>query len=165
MSSLFKFKKTVDLGGVEPPAPRWQPRQPSPVGPRYGKVYHSGLLLGILLATAIFFAIPATVQAATLYWVGNDGASIQTASNWKTTDPSGCGSGDSGSAPGASDTAVFDADCDSNTSIAASWSLQKLQMNSGYTPHQSALADDAGHAQVPHHLFQIGAGGTITQKD
>jgi len=77
-------------------------------------------ILGIgafLISAFLFFLLPATTHAATLYWVGGNGDSVNTnANDWSTTDPAACndGGGDAGAVPGASDIAVFDADCDNN---------------------------------------------------
>jgi len=69
----------------------------------------------------------------TLYWVGNAGANVSVATNWKTTDPAGCGSGDASAAPGASDTAIFDPDCDNGAVVdITDWSLTTLTLMSGY---------------------------------
>jgi len=71
----------------------------------------------------------------TLYWVGDDGANTATASNWKTTDPAGCGSGDSASAPTNADILVFDADCDNGAKFNASLtaSTGSITVQGGYT--------------------------------
>ena len=72
---------------------------------------------------------------ATLYWVGGAGESVHTASNWSTTDPGACnpGGGDASAAPGASDVATFDADCDNSAVIDANWSVGGIAINSGHT--------------------------------
>ena len=72
------------------------------------------LFLCFLFASALFLA-PSVAFGATLYWVGGNGDSVNTnANDWSTTDPAACndGGGDAGAVPGASDIAVFDADCD-----------------------------------------------------
>lgn len=73
------------------------------------------------------------VDPSTFYWVGAEGANISVASNWKTTDPAGCGAGDALAAPGVTDTAVFDADCDNGAAIDSNWSVAGLTIQSGYT--------------------------------
>ncbi len=86
----------------------------------------------------LFFLIifsPVFGHAATLYWVGDDGANMNVASNWKISNPSSCGGGDSGSAPTNADTIIFDADCDNgatfNANITAS--TGSMIISSGYT--------------------------------
>lgn len=93
--------------------------------------------------------------AATLYWVGADGANTSVASNWKITNPTGCGGGDAGSAPGLSDTAIFDADCDNGATIDSSWTISNLTMDSGYTGTVTQSA-----ALTPSTFSQ--SGGTLT---
>ena len=51
-------------------------------------------LVVLFLTTIYLLLAPTAAEAATLYWVGNDGAATNVASNWKTTDPATCGSGD-----------------------------------------------------------------------
>lgn len=48
------------------------------------------ILAGVIVVVG-FFVLPASASAANLYWVGTDGANTDVATNWKTTDPSGCG--------------------------------------------------------------------------
>src|SRR3989338_7614237 len=89
-----------------------------------------------VLALLFFFSLPSTTQAATKYWVGGNGDNGGTnANDWSTSDPASCndGGGDAGTVPGSSDIAVFDADCDSNATIAANWSVAGIDMKSGYT--------------------------------
>ena len=91
------------------------------------------IVLGFGFCALLF---PQAAEAATKYWVGGAGDSVTTnANDWSTTNPAACndGGGNASAVPGSSDVAVFDADCDNNASIAAAWSLQKLQMDSGYT--------------------------------
>ena len=92
---------------------------------------------GILLSSAfILFFLPASASAATLYWVGGNGDSVNTnANDWSTSNPAACndGGGDAGAVPGASDIAVFDADCDNNAVIDSAWSVAGINLNSGYT--------------------------------
>src|SRR3989338_10151586 len=95
--------------------------------------------LRILLFSLVLlgsFAVAHSAQAATKYWVGGNGDNVGTnANDWSTTDPASCadGAGDASAVPGASDIAVFDADCDNNATIAANWSVAGLTLSSGYT--------------------------------
>jgi autotransporter-associated beta strand protein len=70
----------------------------------------------------------------TLYWVGDNGANTNVASNWKTSDPSGCGGGNSASAPTNVDTLIFDADCDNGATFNASITASTggIVVQSGY---------------------------------
>jgi hypothetical protein len=95
-------------------------------------------LLTILAVSTFFFMLSQKqVHAATLYWVGADGANASVASNWSTTNPTGCAAGvtPSGGAPSSADTINFDADCDNSAVIDASFSstVAVLNLNSGYT--------------------------------
>src|SRR3989344_5132702 len=81
----------------------------------------------------IYFFAATSVSAATLYWVGADAANTSVASNWKTTNPAGCGSGDAGAAPGSSDIATFDPDCDNGATVDSAFSVAGININSGYT--------------------------------
>src|SRR3989344_4153178 len=88
------------------------------------------------VVSLLFFVSPHSVHAATKYWVGGNGDNVGTnANDWSTTNPASCndGGGDAGSVPGSADVAIFDADCDSNATIAADWSVSALQIDSGYT--------------------------------
>lgn len=79
-----------------------------------------------------FFVAPNFADAANLYWVGSADA-WSTASNWKTTDPAECGSGDAGAAPGVNDTVFLDADCDTSVSMpAGDMTLSGFSIASGY---------------------------------
>ncbi|MFA6256700.1 MAG: hypothetical protein WCT29_00090 [Candidatus Paceibacterota bacterium] len=83
----------------------------------------------------VFFLFPAISHAATLYWVGGDGDSVTgSATDWSTTNPAACndGGGNASAVPGASDTAVFDADCDNGATISGTWSIAGVNLNSGY---------------------------------
>jgi len=87
-----------------------------------------------LVAVCVAIVMPAFSQAATLYWVGNDGANINVASNWKTTDPASCGGGNASSAPTNADTLIFDADCDNGATFNASITASTggITISSGY---------------------------------
>lgn len=85
-----------------------------------------------LVALMLFFALPSAAHAATLFWVGTDGADANVASNWKTTNPTTCGSGDASAIPGASDTMQFDADCDSGAVLSADMSVTTFNLATGY---------------------------------
>ena len=91
-----------------------------------------GVVAGFIF---LFLFVPASAQAATLYWVGGAGDNVGTnANDWSTTNPAACadGAGDAGAVPGASDVATFDPDCDSNATIAANWSVAGIDIQSGY---------------------------------
>lgn len=90
------------------------------------------LLMGISISVFLLgLARPAL--AVNLYWVGADGASTATASNWKTTDPASCGGGDASSAPSTTDNIFFDADCDNGAAINSTLSVSSITFASGYT--------------------------------
>ena len=74
------------------------------------------------------------VSAATLYWVGANGANASVASNWKTINPAACGGGDAGAAPTTTDTMNFDADCDNGATIDADFGgvVTSVTINSDY---------------------------------
>ena len=80
-------------------------------------------LFRVLAISAGGLLICLSAHAANLYWVGAAGGSPATASNWRTTDPSSCGGGNASAAPGASDTAIFDPDCDNNATMTADWTV------------------------------------------
>lgn len=90
-----------------------------------------------LAVTLLFFLIfPTSVQAATLYWVGSDGANASVASNWSTSNPTSC-SGNvtpSGAAPASGDTLNFDADCDNGAvwDSSAAAAITVLTLNTNY---------------------------------
>src|SRR3989344_5248099 len=93
-------------------------------------------LLGVLALFVLSFTLPSTASAATKYWVGGNGDNVSTnANDWSTSDPASCndGGGDASAVPGSADIAVFDADCDSNATIASTWSVAGLTLSSGYT--------------------------------
>src|SRR3989344_8707158 len=101
------------------------------------KRYNNHKKKALLIACFIFVVVAGvflirvyTARAATLYWVGGNGDNVGTnANDWSTSDPAGCndGGGDAGAVPGVNDIAVFDADCDSNATIAATWSVAGIQ--------------------------------------
>ncbi len=76
--------------------------------------------------------VPLSAEAATLYWVGNDGASTSVASNWKTTDPASCGSGNASAAPTTTDTIIFDRDCDNGAVVNSSLTVTTTTFQNGY---------------------------------
>jgi len=86
------------------------------------------------LGGALLVGLPQSAHAATLYWVGGNGDNVGTnANDWSTTDPTACTDGaGNGTVPGTSDIATFDADCDSNATIAANWSVAGIDIKSGY---------------------------------
>ena len=91
------------------------------------------LLMGI--SVSVFYVVFFTplADAMTLYWVGANGASTNTASNWKTTDPASCGGGDALSPPNSGDDIVFDADCDNGANVDTALSVGSITLNSGYS--------------------------------
>lgn len=106
---------------------------------------------------AFFLLFPSIADAATLYWVGTDGANTSVATNWKTTDPSACGGGDAGAAPSTSDTAIFDADCDNGATVNSALSVTAATLQSGYTGTTtlSAALTTSGTLTI--------SGGTLSQ--
>jgi len=91
-------------------------------------------LAAALLSFGLLFTITTSVDAATLYWVGADGANASVASNWKLTNPTTCGGGDSPAAPTAVDTLNFDNDCDSSAVLDAGFTdtVTSVVTGSGY---------------------------------
>lgn len=75
----------------------------------------------------------APAQAATLYWVGADGAPTSVASNWSTANPMGCGYGNAAAAPGQADVAVFNPGCGSGATVNNAWTVHGLHLRAGYT--------------------------------
>ncbi len=117
-----------------------------------------------VFSVCTLFFLPLSAEAATLYWVGNDGANTSVASNWKTTDPASCGSGNASAAPTTTDTAVFDADCDNGASINTTFTVTSMTLSSGYagvvTLHaavtiSSTLTQAGGHALLQIFLRHI----------
>lgn len=70
-----------------------------------------------------------------LYWVGGAGGNTNDKTNWNTSNPGACnpGGGNASAAPGVSDVAIFDPDCDNGAAINANWSVGGININSGYT--------------------------------
>ena len=91
-------------------------------------------LAAVLLSFGLLFTITTSADAATLYWVGADGADASVASNWKLTNPTTCGGGDSPVAPTSADTISFDADCDNGATIDADFSstIGAVVLGNGY---------------------------------
>ncbi|MEK7556608.1 MAG: fibronectin type III domain-containing protein, partial [Patescibacteria group bacterium] len=89
----------------------------------------------VLMASGLIFGWVTSnpAYAATLYWVGDDGANTSVASNWVQIDPTGCGGGNSPSPPSGLDLVIFDADCDNGATINSAFSVQSITMQSGYT--------------------------------
>jgi len=87
----------------------------------------------LVFFSGIYLFSAGSVSAATLYWVGADAANTSVASNWKTTNPAGCGSGDAGAAPGSSDIATFDPDCDNGATVDSALNVAGINIVSGYT--------------------------------
>ena len=117
------------------------------------------------MAALFIFLIPDSAKAATLYWVGGNGDSVNTnANDWSTTDPGACndGGGDAGAVPGASDIAVFDADCDNNAVIDSAWSVSGININSGYT---GTVTQGAGNTLTVGTDNYTQADGTFTGGD
>lgn len=116
--------------------------------------FWKGICVGIGTVLA-FWLTTHEAHAASLYWVGADGANTSVASNWKTTDPAGCGGGDASLPPISGDTAIFDADCDNGATINSALDVTTFDMQSGYagTITQSAALTASTYSQ---------AGGTFT---
>ncbi len=130
------------------------------VGPWIQKMF---IMLAILGAWIVFSN---SAHAATLYWVGGAGDSVTgSANDWSTTNPAACndGGGNASAVPGSGDVATFDPDCDNNASITGAWSLQKLDMQSGYsgTITQSASTTITLDPGTSGDALAI-AGGTLT---
>lgn len=90
------------------------------------------LALAALLGFVLFSS---QAHAANLYWVGGAGDSLKgNANDWSTTNPGACadGAGDAGAVPGASDVAIFDADCDNGAILTSAWSVQGITLSAGY---------------------------------
>lgn len=85
----------------------------------------------VLLAGALWFW-PSMAGAATLYWVGEGGASVVPAVHWNLTRPDGCGRGDAAAAPGPSDELIFHATCGSSAIVDVDMAVAGLTMESGY---------------------------------
>src|SRR5690349_15649108 len=90
-----------------------------------------------LLISFFLYLFPThKIYAATLYWVGNNGANASVASNWSTTNPTSCVGNvtPSGVSPAAADTVNFDADCNNGAVIDSSFtsSVTSVVLNSGY---------------------------------
>src|SRR3989344_526764 len=93
------------------------------------------LLFSTFTLILFLFLLPSSVSAATKYWVGGNGDSATTnANDWSTTNPSACndGGGNASAVPGSGDVAIFDPDCDNNSAISSNWSVQKIDLQSGY---------------------------------
>lgn len=94
-----------------------------------------GLALGLGVAMSVFVTGWLGVRPAlaiSLYWVGADGANTSVGSNWKTSNPAGCGGGDAITAPISSDSTTFDADCDNGATINSAFSVESITFESGY---------------------------------
>jgi hypothetical protein len=117
------------------------------------------LWLVFVVVIGLFFGSFKPAQAATLYWVGANGANASVASNWKTTNPASCGGGDSLAAPGASDAVNFDQDCDNSVVFDSghSGSVNSVNVTSGY----SGTITLARSFAVGNNGFQQ-SGGTFT---
>ncbi len=100
-------------------------------------------------------------EGRTLYWVGNafDNINLATGSAWKTTDPSGCGGGDAGSAPTVDDTIIFDGDCDNDAVAMSDVSVAAMTISAGYdsTIYMTSAITVAGNLSM--------AGGNINPSD
>jgi len=122
-----------------------------------------------IIAFGLLVVSVAQVQAATLYWVGNDGANASVATNWMTTNPSGCGPGDSLTAPTSADTIIFDADCDNGATIDTGFTatVNTVNVNTGYSGTISQARDlsisntfttSGGTWNVGNHAFAVTGG-------
>ena len=127
---------------------------------RNGFLTKSGrtIVIALFFLLSFFVVLPTSAHAANLYWVGTDGAATNVASNWKTTDPASCGSGDAGAAPTTTDVIIFDPDCDNGAAVTTSFSVLGVSMVSGYTGTvtQNAVSMTIGSSGWTQ------AGGTFT---
>ena len=113
----------------------------------------------------VFIGFAAGAQAADRYWVGSAGGNIDDTANWASSDPASC-TGGGASVPGASDVAIFDPDCDNSATVNANWSVQGINIQSGYsgTVTQSGsntLTVGSGNYVQADGTF-TGGSGTIT---
>jgi len=113
-----------------------------------------------------FFILPSFVSAASLYWVGADGANVNVASNWCTTVPTACaaangcaGGGGNGTVPGTSDVATFKSTCTNGATINSTWSVSGFLMDTNYTGTitQSADLTTSGNYSQTNGVFTGGA--------
>ncbi|TSC72128.1 MAG: RTX toxins and related Ca2+-binding domain [Parcubacteria group bacterium Gr01-1014_38] len=105
------------------------------------------------------FGLAGSAHAASLYWVGAAGGNTSVASNWKTTNPTACGGGDAGAAPGSADVAIFDADCDNNAAIDANLSVAGIDLNLGYV---GTVTQNAGITVTVGSSNYVQAAGTFS---
>ncbi len=89
------------------------------------------VVAGFFVWLGFWLVVPAA-QAATFYWVGDDGAATTNTSNWTLTNPLSCGPGDAAVLPGPLDHVVFDADCDNGAVITSNMTVLTLTMQAGY---------------------------------
>jgi hypothetical protein len=99
---------------------------------------------------------------ASLYWIGASGGSNNTASNWSTTDPTGCSGTASSAAPGVSDIIIFDPDCDNNMALDVSENVAGVSFVVDYT---GTVTQAAGVTLTVGLSDYIQAGGTFVGGD
>ncbi len=80
------------------------------------------------------FSCASQAFAATYYWVGDtNGDSTNVSSNWTTSNPTSCATSGGGAIPTSSDTIRFDADCDTNATVDAAFSVDYFYIDNGYS--------------------------------
>lgn len=105
----------------------------------------------------LFFILPGFASANTYYWVGNtNGASINSAGNWNTTDVA-CKSGGNGSVPTSNDTAIFHT-CHNSATIDVGWSITSLTMQTGYS---GTITNNSGVTTTISNILTTITGGTF----
>lgn len=82
-----------------------------------------------ILFVALLVALTPQASAATKYWIGSDGGSFATASNWSLTS----GGAPTSVAPIYGDSAIFDSAVNTNASITASMTGSSIEIRDGYT--------------------------------
>ena len=103
----------------------------------------------------VFFALPATASAATKYWIGANGGSFTSNSNWSTTS----GGANDTTAPGASDVATFDGGTSTNAIISSAINVRGITMKAGYS---GILTQSAGVQMVVGATGFLQSGGTFS---
>lgn len=112
-----------------------------------------------LLAGIALFISASPVAAANRYWVGTtNGANTNSTANWSTTQGS-CGVGGGASVPSTGDVAIFTSSCTNSATINANWSVQGVNINSGYS---GTITQGASITLTTGTAGFIQAGGTFT---
>jgi len=76
--------------------------------------------------------LPSIANAATFYWVGTAGGNTSNPNNWAIADPTACTGGGGFGVPTATDTVVFDADCDNAATVNQTLDVAGLMVQAGY---------------------------------